>query len=213
MPISDQSYFPLRVGNYRIYQVSETNILRLTCSDNGEFVKNYQLKELVSDSSKNDEGTYTYSILRYTRPDSTQSWVNLDTWTARVNSNQVIVNEGNIALVKFTFPLVENSAWYINKYNDLGKDYDTLKNFHQPSLPWTTEIKIQETHFQQKQRDTGEYILHFDRAREVYAPSIGLIYKEHQHFDYFNTNFPCFGHQVPQNGIIFFQSLIRYGRQ
>jgi hypothetical protein len=209
--ISDQSYFPLRVGNFRIYQVNETDILRLACTDNGETVKNYQLKELVTDSSKNVEGSYTYSIHRYTRPDSTQSWVDLDTWTARINSNQVIVNQNNISVVKCIFPLVENSVWYVNRYNNLGKDYDTLKNFHKP-FTLSNGNKIQNTF--SAQRDTGELILHYDRAREVYAPSIGLIYKEHKHFEYFdNSNLPCFGHQVANSGVVYLQSLISYGHQ
>src|SRR5882762_10342338 len=104
--ISDQSYFPLRVGNFWIYQINETGILRLVCTGNGQTVKNYQLKELISDSLKNSEGGYTYTIHRYTRPDSTQPWGDLNTWTTRTNSNQVIVSESNIPYVKFIYPLV-----------------------------------------------------------------------------------------------------------
>src|SRR5579859_4226818 len=78
--ISDQSYFPLRVGNYQIYQVNETDILQLTCGTGGQTIKNYQLKTLVIDSAKNTEGDYTYTIHRYTRPDETQPWTDLDTW-------------------------------------------------------------------------------------------------------------------------------------
>ncbi|MFN7329362.1 MAG: hypothetical protein ACK5UP_07645 [Bacteroidota bacterium] len=35
---SNDLYFPLSVGVYWIYDVEETNILRLACNDNGETV-------------------------------------------------------------------------------------------------------------------------------------------------------------------------------
>jgi len=209
--ISDQSYFPLRVGDFRIYQVNETDILRLTCSGNGQTVRNYQLKELISDSAKNTEGSYTYTIHRYTRLDSTQPWLDLDTWTARTNNKQVVVNEGNVPYVKFTFPLVDKTVWNINSYNDLGKDYDTLRNFHQPYTLITGE-KFQNTF--SARRDSGEFIVYFDRRLEVYAPSVGLINKEIRQLHYFNNpNDPCYGHQVVKNGTIYLQSLISYGHQ
>jgi hypothetical protein len=46
--ISDQSYFPLRVGNFWVYQVNQTDFLRLSCNGNGQTIKNYQLKEFTS---------------------------------------------------------------------------------------------------------------------------------------------------------------------
>src|SRR5258708_3873916 len=209
--VSDQSYFPLRVGNFKIYQINGTSIQRFTCTDDGQTVKNYLLKELITDSSKNTEGGYTYMIHRYTRPDSTQSWVDLNTWTVRINSNQVVVNEGNVPYVKFIFPLVDKTVWNVNSYNDLGKDYDTLRNFRQP---YTLVIgkKFQNTF--SARRDSGEFILHFERRVEVYAPSVGLIYKESKQLQYFdNTDFPCYGQQVAKSGTIYLQSLISYGHK
>ncbi|SRR5258706_2945733 len=209
--ISDQSYFPLRVGNFRIYQINETNIQRFACTDDGETVKNYQLKELTTDSSKNGEGGYTYTIHRYTRSDSTQPWVDLNTWTARMNSNRMIVNESNIPYVKFIFPLVDKTVWNINSFNDLGKDYDTLRNFHKP-YTLITGKEFQNTF--SARRDSVDLILYDYRRKEVYAPSIGLIYKESRQLQYFdNTDFSCFGHQVAKNGNIYLQSLISYGHQ
>jgi len=211
VPISDQSYFPLRVGDVRIYQVSETDIQRLVCTGNGETLKNYQLKELITDSIKNSEGGYSYTIHRYTRPDSTKPWVDLDSWAARKNSNHVVVNEGNVSYVKFTFPLVNNAVWNTNLYSNLGKDYDTLKNFHH-SYTLASGVKFQNTF--SAQRDSGEFIIYFDRRREVYAPSTGLIEKEIKQLSYFNSpNDPCFGNQVVKTGIIYLQSLISYGHQ
>src|SRR5258708_35713521 len=75
--IPNHSYFPLRVGNYQIYQVNETDIQHSSCNDNSLPSKSYELKVLIYDSLKNAEGSYTYNIHRYTRPDSTQAWSDL----------------------------------------------------------------------------------------------------------------------------------------
>ncbi|HEV8514155.1 MAG TPA: hypothetical protein VGQ59_12800 [Cyclobacteriaceae bacterium] len=209
--ISDQSYYPLRVGNFWVYQVNETNILRLVCNGNGGTPSSYQLKELITDSIKNSEGGYTFTIHRYTRPDSTKSWTDLDTWTTRVNSNQVIVNESNIPYVKFIFPLVEKTVWNINSYNSQEATYDTLKNLRQ-SFTLANGKKMQNTFT--ARRDNGEFIISHLKEVEVYAASIGLIYKESEELNYFNnTNDPCYGQQVAKNGSIYIQSLISYGHQ
>lgn len=209
--ISDQSYYPLRVGNFWIYQVNESNILRLACNSNGETLSSYLLKELITDSTKNIEGGYTYTIHRYTRPDSTKPWTDLDTWTTRVNNNQVIINERNTPYVKFIFPLVEKTAWNINSYNNQEATYDTLKNLRQ-SFKLANGKKILNTFT--ARRDNGEFIISHVKEVEVYAASIGLIYKESEELNYFNnSNDPCYGQQVVKNGNSYIQSLIYYGRQ
>jgi hypothetical protein len=209
--ISDLSYFPLRGGNFWIYQVNETDIMRLMCNGKGETEKKYQLKELITDSIKNAEGSYTYTIHRFTRSDSTQPWLDLDTWTARANNKQVVVYEGNVPYMKFTFPLVDKAVWNVNSYNDLGKDYDTLTNFHQ-SYTVAAGMKFQNTF--SARRDSGELIVYFDKRVEVYAPAVGLIDKEIKQLHYFNNpSDPCYGQQVIKNGTIYLQSLISYGHQ
>jgi hypothetical protein len=209
--ISDQSYFPLRVGNFWIYQINETDIIRLTCNGKGETQSSYQLKELVSDSTKNTEGSYTYSIHRYIRPDSTKPWTDLDTRTSRTNNNQVIVNESNIPYVKFTFPLVEKAVWNINSYNNQEITYDTLKNLRQ-AYTLANGKKIQNTFT--ARRDNGEFIISHVKEVEVYASTIGLIYKESKELNYFNNaSDPCYGQQVVKNGSAYIQSLINYGHQ
>lgn len=209
--ISDQSYFPLQVGKFWIYQVNETDFLRLICTGSGETKSSYQLKELISDSTKNAEGGYSYTIHRYTRPDSTKAWTDLDTWISRTNNNQVVVNEGNTPYLKFTFPLKEKTVWNINLYNNQEPTYDTLKNLHQ-SYTLANGKKYQNTFT--ARRDNGEFIISHVKEVEVYASMIGLIYKESQELNYFNnTNDPCYGQQVVKNGSIYIQSLISYGRQ
>ena len=207
--VSGQSYFPLRVGNYQIYQVSETNIQHTFCTDTSQPTNTYQLKVLTFDSVKNAEGGYTFLIHRYTRVDSTQSWVDLDTWSARVTSNQVIVNEGNTSYVKLIFPLVNNSKWNGNLFNNLGEEDYHFTNFNQPYQ--ITNGKRYATTLTVVQSDNEDFFVFNDKRIEVYAPSVGLIYKETTQLTYFQD--PCYGQQKVKSGIIYSQALKSSGHE
>jgi hypothetical protein len=209
--ISDQSYFPLRTGNYQIYQVSETDILQTTCGTGGKTLSNYQLKVIVTDSAKNQSGGLTYTLHRFTRPDSTQAWAPLDTWTAAVNSNQVIVNESNIIYVPFVFPLANNTTWDGNLYNDL-KEVDSIYTMTRLGQPYTLSSgkKFQNT-FTVVQSNNMDSIVYLDNRLEVYAPSVGLIYKSTIQLNWFTD--PACGLYEVKSGIIYYQSLLSYGHQ
>lgn len=214
--ISDLSYFPLRVGNFQIYQVSETDFQNTSCSDTSEPpTKIYELKVVTYDSTKNAEDGYTYLIHRYTRSDSTQRWEDLDTWSARVTSNRVIVNEGNTPYVKMVFPLVDNSAWNGNLYNNL-KDPSNLDYgiYHVKNLGRSYQLsggKKYSNTLTVIQADNRDFVVTQDKGFEVYAPSVGLIYREITHLEYLQPF--CPGRQTVASGIIYFQTLKSTGRE
>ncbi|HCW07884.1 MAG TPA: hypothetical protein DGG95_11040 [Cytophagales bacterium] len=213
--ISDQSYFPLRVGNYQIYTVNETDINRLSCSTS-LVPKKYDLKVLVFDSVKNTEGGFTYLIHRYTRADSTQAWIILDSWSARKDVNQVVVNEGNTPYVKLVFPMASGTLWNGNTYNgNAVEDYtmtDVGKSYTQGNgKKFSSTVTV-------VQSDNQDFIVYQDKRIEVYAASVGLIYKETTQLTYFQNdcgsgNTCCLGTQDPKTGIIYTQELKSYGRE
>ncbi|GHN02890.1 hypothetical protein WSM22_43790 [Cytophagales bacterium WSM2-2] len=207
--ISDQSYFPLRVGNFQIYQVSETNIQHQSCTDTSTPIKNYQLKALIYDSAKNPEGGYTYYIHRYTRSDSLHAWTDLDSWNARVANNQVIVTTGNVPYLRLVFPFTSVTKWNANLYNDLEAEENSLKNINQSyQLPGGKKFPTTQTVVQS---DNDDIFVKHDVRFEVYAPSAGLIYKETTQLEYFQQ--PCYGDQKVRTGLIYTQSLLKYGRE
>ncbi len=206
--ISDQSYFPLRVGNYQIYEVDVDTIKQLVCGTGGDNKSVFQLKTLVTDSVKNSSGGFNYTVHRYTRPDSTKAWVNLDTWVAQVNSNQAIVNESNILFLKFVFPLTNNLAWNSNLYNNLNPVYDTLKNVGR-SYALASGKKFASTVTTQYNNVS---LISRDTRVEIYAVAVGLIYKRLSQLNYF-TDVSCFGLNEVKTGVIYSQSLLSYGHQ
>ncbi|MBS1680663.1 MAG: hypothetical protein JST48_03040 [Bacteroidetes bacterium] len=212
--VSGKAYFPLQTGDFRIYSVAETNIEQLTCGDGGQTLKDYQLKALITDSSKNTDGSFTYDIHRYTRPDSTQPWTDLDTWTARITSNQIIVTQGNVSYVKLPLMFFANEKWNGNLYNDQGEEDYTLKNLGQ-SYTLSTTTNYPGTKYPSSvtvvQSDNQDFFVYQDKRIEVYAAGIGLIYKETTQLTYFQD--PCYGQQKVKNGLIYMQTLESYGHE
>lgn len=215
MRTPNASYFPLQVGYYQIYQVSETDINRIDCST-ALSATNYQLKVLIFDSVKNSLGSYNYLIHRYTRPDSTQTWTILDSWSAYENANQVIVTESNVPFVKLVFPLVNNEQWNGNAYNDNGEEDYAMNHVGQPytlnnGKKFSNTVNV-------VQSDNQDFIVYQDKRIEVYAASVGLIYKETTQLTYFqnscgSSNTCCLGTQDPKSGIIYTQQLLSYGHE
>lgn len=207
--ISDRLYFPVRVGNYWIYSVSETNIQHINCNDANPPAKTYELKVLIYDSVKNAEGGYTYNIHRYTRADPTQAWVDLDSWSARVTTNQVIVAEGNTSYVKMIFPFVNNSQWNGNLYNNMPPENYQLSNLAQTYQ--LSNGEIYPTTLTIVQADNQDFFVYQDKRIEVYAVSVGLIYKETTQLTYFQD--PCYGQQKVKTGTLYLQRLKSYGHE
>jgi hypothetical protein len=203
-----QDYFPLHLNYYWDYAVSETNILEtVTCGNGGQTQTSYQLRMVVSDSMKGANGGYTFIIHRYTRPDESKSWTDLDTWTARVSANSVIQAEGNTSYVKFIFPLKENLKWNANIYNNLTAENYSLTNvgkaFQVSSSTYSKTITV-------VQSDYDDIFISRDNRSEVYAYNVGLIHKKIDQRTYFLD--PCYGQQKVQKGLLFEQSLIGYGK-
>lgn len=208
--ISDQSYFPLRVGDYRIYQVYGSDIHQASCTDTTSQTPNgFELKELIYDSVKNNEHGYTYLIHRYTRTDETQTWKDLDTWSAQINANQVVVTQRNTPFVKLVFPLKNNGRWNANMYNKLEMTaYDSLTNLgkaYQLNNGQTYPVTLTVSH------DDRNFITAHDKHVEVYALSVGLIYRETTYLIYLQG--PCEGEQIIESGTAYTQTLDSMGRE
>lgn len=206
-------YYPLRVGNYFIYQVQKNN-------------DKYELKVTVTDSSVNDKGIVTYTMVREKRVDTFSSWQSLETWSAKLTDNKIIQNEGNVLFVKLTFPPSLNLKWDGNQYNNRKID----ENPYTINLPYDGNVLVDsksDYYFISEleatitlpsgfEADNTVTVIHnnyqdivtgTDQRKEVYAKGVGLIYKE------INQYLKCSGSicSGDKAGILI-QSLTEYGR-
>lgn len=163
-------YFPLEVGDYRVYDVVETQYTVL-----GVTSETYELKEAVADSGLNAANNLQYIIHRSTRLDDTEQWHLDSVWTARRNTSYAVLVENNVPLIKLSFPIVHDSTWNGNALNSQIFDeyrFDTTIN----------DTTIADNEYQNLvqviQNDRFEDILGLTEKYETYAPNIGLLIKE-----------------------------------
>ncbi len=210
IPALGVDYFPLRTGDYAIYEVDETTILSSV-----KTVISYDLKVTVTDSSVNNQGEVTYILLREKRTMASGNWGNLDTWSARIVNNKAIQNEGNVTFVKLMFPPALNLNWDGNEYNNLvnnGELFYDGDNTPYFISEWVQPITLS-TGFSSDnsltvvQNDYNDPITGIDERKEIYAREVGLIYKEINQFVKCNGS-ACAG----DKSYIFTQILKEHGK-
>lgn len=218
-PKSDADFFPLRVGDFRIYEVDETQITAY----NVETDFHYELKTLVTDSFANANGGYSYIMSRFKRDNDAQPWQSLDTWTLRADTKEVVVTEGATPFVRVTFPIKNNRTWNGNAYNDIetGK-FCTTNGSPQQCDPYSIESIGQDyltaggltygDAFEVVQSNDPDRVIKFDVRSEFYARGIGLIAKKSTIYNYC-TQSSCSGKQLIETGIRLTQELTQYGRE
>ena len=209
---SDLNYFPLRVGQYWIYDVEETSTLRTACADNGDTSLAYELKVIVADSFPNTEKGFTYVLQRLKRANVQATWTPFETWSAQVKNNQVLVNESNVIYVKLINPLVDGLIWNGNLYNNevelnnLNVDNYTILNKGKSYTTSSGQNFANTVTVNQNDEDSN--ILYRDTRSEIYAFGVGLVYKESYLLKYFaNSQLSCYGQKRTQQGTTLKQSL------
>ena len=206
-------YFPLKVGAFWVYNVLETFISQV----NGQTGSVYELKTQVSYSIQSS-GQVTYVLQRFKRADASKPWVPIDTWSARKDQFQAVLQEGNIPYVKLTFPLVDGKSWNGNALNNLGgtdrcadgtftcENYvvsDLHKQFEGTGVSFDDSVTILEN-------NDNDPIVKQDVRKAVYAKSVGLVYYEVTILEYCTVG-SCIGKQIVENGSVVKQTLKDYG--
>ena len=158
-------YIPTSVGQWNEYEVTKI----IHTSTGVHDTTNYYLKEVVAEEIT----TNNYRLERFWRTSLTESWIIKDVWTREKTNSFFQQIEENISYTKLIFPIKTNQFWNGNAYNtvdELTYEYDliheaySINSFHFDS----TVIVIQQNNVN---------AIEYQKAEEVYAKNIGLIYK------------------------------------
>ncbi len=199
------NYFPLETGRFMVYNVQET-FYSLTANP---VVRNYQVKEVVSESYTDLSNEEAFKLLRYTRPDAAVSWTLDSVWTAKRTINRAIRTENNVDFVKLVFPAKDKQTWNGNAMNTRGEDDYQISVSKQPftvnNQPYENTLMVLQ------QMDTISLVSR-DQRMEVYAEDIGLIYKESVQLKYC-AEVNCIGKGQIVDGKTLYQQLYEYGKE
>jgi hypothetical protein len=209
----------LRVGDYRIYHVMETQI----SAYNNETEVEYDVKTVVVDSFVNVSGSYSYIIHRFKRESETDPWESLDTWTARVNQREVVITEGSTPFVRLTFPMKNGRSWNGNAYNNLesgefceGDSFTSCDLYELDHVKQSFTTTLGQLSFENTveviQNNSPDLITKYDIRKEIYALDVGLVYKHSTVLNYCTIG-NCLGQQLVEAGLVFTQELTDYGHE
>ena len=196
--ISDTAFFPLKKGNYWIYEIEEHHY-----QEQSEIsYSSYELKEEVVDSFFNVSSTLTYVIDRSVRTADDQPWNALDTWTVRVDNDRIIVTEGNKSYVKLALPLFTGRVWDGNALNADGQDDYLVSDMPDHVLSFDDGVDILQ--------EDEENLLLKEKRMEVYARDVGMVYREKVEISYC-ADAGCIGQNIIEEGTEYYQVLTEYG--
>ncbi|HEX6223350.1 MAG TPA: hypothetical protein VFZ52_03005 [Chryseolinea sp.] len=199
---SGKEYFPLKKGNFQIYDVVSVEYT-LGVPE----TLRYELKILTTDSFPNSEGTYTYVLYRSKRNEGAAEFSYLDSWSARMDSRDVVMNEENTAFLKIKLPVSKGDEWDGNLYNAQGEDTYTMEEV---GAAFASNGQTYDDCIVINQNDNQDFVVTLDQRKEVYARHVGLIYKEVRLLNYCTVG-SCLGQQQVESGVIFTQTIKSYG--
>ncbi|MEL6559031.1 MAG: hypothetical protein AAFQ94_12660 [Bacteroidota bacterium] len=189
-------YFPLEIGDFREYSVTEVNFLTV-----GPDTSRYFIREEITDSVTNG-GVVLFTLERSSRTLSTDPWKVDSLWTARVDCFEAIQVENNIPILKIQFPVADGKVWDSNLFNALDSigytsfliDSDTLDD---------QVLKVEVANLPQN-------LVGRDERNEFYARGIGLINRDFITLK-FDTSNGVATNDI-ESGRVLMQKLINYGK-
>lgn len=103
---SDENFFPLKIGQVRVYQVDSILFRQGKLLDSTVSYVKEEITKLVKDTLGEE-----FIVLKSYRKKLTDTWQPLASYTARLYQNKAIRNEGNINIIPLVFPISSQLTW------------------------------------------------------------------------------------------------------
>ena len=140
MPNPTTDYYPLVVGTYRAYAVTDSawtkGVLTTT---------SYQLREGITEKFTDAAGQPAYRILRARRATSAAAWADDSVLVVQPLSQSVTLTRDNVRTIELIYPLVAGKTW--RKYSFTTTRGDSVRTFGAAvGKPFTTPGAVPKTY-------------------------------------------------------------------
>lgn len=197
-------YYPLKVGKSYLYRLDSTVPASFGSS---LVVKSYQAKDTIESIFTDNQGRLSYRIFRFIRDTlGSQPWSFAATFVATPTNEWIEYVDNNLRFVRLHAPVTEGYIWlahsfidtkslntsvgYLDEweyeYRDVGLGYPVFNTTYDS----TVTVYQQDETTPEGAFDPENYY-QLNKAFEVYAKGIGLIYKEFLHWTWQTTPPPA----------------------
>ena len=188
----DSDYFPLQIGDYWVYQVTQENY----AIANPVVINTYQLQEKIA-SSYSQNGQLFFLVEESIKKTEQSGWQLNAIHTVYKNLTEVVSQEHNVPIVKMVFPISATTSWNTNAYNanpdTLLKYQDNGKAFSVGKLNFNQTISVVGVN--------DSTLVNQEKYRQVYAQNVGLIYQENVSLAFCQSSAACIGKAIIESGI------------
>lgn len=187
----DSAYFPLQTGDRWVYQVTQE-----TYSSSGNpATTQYQLQAKISGSYRQN-GQDFYILEESTRRAGQSDWQLNSLRTVYKNRSEVVSLEKNVPYVNLTFPIATGNAWNANLYN--ANPETPLRYQHAGRAFAVGARRFNGTVSVVGANDST--LVSLAKNRRVYAPNVGLVYREEAVLIYCQSSPACIGKGLIEGG-------------
>ena len=189
--LEDMAYFPLQVGDYWVYQVMSEKYV----STNSSIKNVYQFQERIS-SSYFQNGQLYFLVEESVRQTEQAAWKLTGFHTVYKSLSEVVSQENNVLKVKLAFPIALTASWNTNVYNT---NPDTLLRYRNPGQSFTVG-KLGFTNTISVVGANDSTLVNQSRYLRIYAPNIGLVYRENVALAFCQSSPYCIGKGIIESG-------------
>ncbi len=200
-------YYPLKVGNYLIYNADSIKYYNASFSNKKPDTILYQVMDSIQSQFVDATGGTVYRIQESRRNSKTNPWIITRVFTRSINNLNAQEVDGNNRFIKLIFPVQLNRQWNPDLYNTTDSSHIFNAQYVLVHQPYTSQgLMFDSTVLVQLQADST--LISKNIYNERYASEIGLIRYEHDSV-FLNTNGA--GGDTTIEGFQYKQSLIDYG--
>ncbi len=192
--VSYKSYVTPRLGKFIIYKLDST----VTANFGAFFtVRSYLIKDSIVEIIKDNQNRETFKIFRYQYDPNFGRWNSTNTFFLTPLDNSLEYVENNIRYISLVNPVVDGKSWQGNNYNSISLYNNNsffpswtymYKDVAQPqkigSFNFANTVTVQEFDSVDNRPFSATNYSSYNKAYEIYADSVGLVYKDVLSWEY-----------------------------
>lgn len=171
-----ESYYPLQVGSYWIYNVTDITYLN-NVGDTTEFEQREQINGIITDQT----GKSWYRVQVSKRSAGETAWTNTGIKLLARTDTDLQVNENNVTKVHMIFPVKNQRTWNPNAFNGAGTSEYYYDQVGTPATVNGTAYANTATIVKAASLDS---LISNNKQREVVAEGVGPVYRYYNVVNY-----------------------------